>query len=148
VQPILLYAVLRLTKLNKIGEIKMSSNHTYTCYYCKKKVEEFIKQSYGKVPEEVYEKLKNAKLIDDLLEHLPDDFVGGDTSRIGGCDLDYDYFESWGDGVYIDEKGNLHFSISGSCDLCGKEFHYEITLPENSSTKKIDLTKKEQVKND
>ena len=120
----------------------MSSNYTYTCKYCRKRVEEFIKKSYGKVSEDVYWKLKNAEKVNDILKYLPDDFVGGDVDRIEGCDLDYEFFESWGDGVYIDEKGNLHFSISGSCDLCGKEFHYEITLPENSSIKEIDLTKK------
>ena len=121
----------------------MSSNYTYYCYNCEKKVKDFIKESSGKVPEEVYEKLKNAKKADDIIKYLPEDFVRGDVGRLTGCDLDYEFVESWGDGTYVGEDGNLHFSFSGSCDLCGKEFHYEITLPENSSNKKIDLTKKE-----
>ena len=125
----------------------MSSNDTYTCYYCKNKIESIIKDLYGKLPKEVYDKLKESDDLDEFLELIPDeykDWINGDTGRIEGSSLDFDFFETWGEAPFINEEGNMIFHVSGSCDLCGKGFQYKIILPENgdgSPEKVIDLTK-------
>lgn len=122
----------------------MSSNRTYYCRYCEKRIEGWIEQQYGKISQKEYEKLKAIDQVDELLEFLPEDFKQGETDRIGGCDLDYEFFEDWGEGVEINEDGNLEIDISGTCDLCGSEFQYIIIVPPNSDSpqKVIDLTKK------
>ncbi len=118
----------------------MSSTNVYYCDFCKKRVKEYIDGCYGKVSKETYEKIKSAETIKELLPLLSDNFfVSEKVSRIDN--LDYEFFEDWGDGISINEDGNLEISISGSCDFCGKEFNYEIILPETSSTKKINLVK-------
>ena len=123
----------------------MSSNFTYCCDFCRAKVEESKEDLYGKMPKDDWEKLNDCNDVDELLEILPEEnqkWIGGDTSRISGSSLDYDFFESWGNGVHINKDGNMEISISGSCDLCGKECHFEIILPCSSKQVKIDLTKK------
>lgn len=131
----------------------MSSNYVYPCYYCRNKINSIIKELYGKIPAEDYDELKTSSDLDRVLEIIPEeykDWINGNISRIEGSDLDYDYFESWGDGVFVNSDGNMMFHVSGACDLCGKGFHYEVILPENSesgSEKKIDLTKGKYVKN-
>lgn len=122
----------------------MSSNRTYTCYKCLKMIKKVKEELKEKLSKKEYDKLKDTDDISELFEYFPEEYIQGDSERIEGCDCDGDYFEDWGEGVYIDEDGNLVFSISGTCDLCGSSFNYEIKLPENGDTnKKIDLTKKE-----
>ena len=134
----------------------MSSNSAWECRYCIKKIEDIKKELYGKIPLEKFNKLKNAGTVDKFIELLPDkykEWIEGDVGRLDGCDLDGEFFEDWGDGVYVGEDGNLHISISGSCDLCGREFNYEIILPESDDTETLDLSKipiekiKELIKN-
>ena len=123
----------------------MSSNRTYFCRFCKKNIERFISEQYGKLPQEKYENLRRADTVAEILPWLPKDFVKGETDRLDGCDLDYEFFEDWGEGVEIDENGNLKIDISGSCDLCGTEFQYIIIVPPNRGEprqKVIDLTKR------
>jgi len=124
----------------------MSCNNIYHCDFCKNKIKSIIKELYGKIPEEEYIKIKECDYIGELLELLPEkykEWVHGDVSRIDESSLDYEFFECYGEGAYINEDGNFVFNVSGSCDLCGKEFQYKIILPENcdSPEKIIDLTK-------
>ena len=126
----------------------MSCNNVYQCGFCRNKIKEIIKELYGKIPEEEYIKIKECNDISNLIELLPEEYknwIHGDVGRIEGSSLDYDFFECWGEGVYVNEDGNMVFNISGNCDLCGKEFQYKIILPENddSPEKIIDLTKQD-----
>ncbi len=128
----------------------MSSNFVWYCEFCEKRIKEEIKKLYGKVPHEQWERINDALkngTVKDLLEALPEEIVekiaNGDIDRILHSHIDFDFVEDWGDGIYINEDGNLVVSISCACDMCGKTFNYEIILPENIETKVIDLTKKE-----
>lgn len=122
----------------------MSSNRTFTCDYCKKRIEEWIESQYGKIPQKEYEKLKEISEVDEIMKVLPDDWKFGETDRLGGCDLDYDFVEDWGEGICVNQDGNLEIDVGCCCDMCGRDFSYCIILPPNNKTENIDLTKKDR----
>jgi len=121
---------------------KMSSNRVFTCDYCRKRVEKWIDEQYGKISSEEYEKLKDIDNVVELLKFLPEDFVSPtNIGRLDGCDLDYDFVEDWGDGTRINKDGNLEIYIGCCCDMCGLDFSYHIFLPPNNIMQIINITK-------
>lgn len=117
----------------------MSSNDTHYCYFCENNYNKLKTYCYGKISEGLFKDLEQVSEVTHFLEVLRvikeelfgdekiDEImpINGNTERLDGCEFNFCFVEDWGDGISINEKGNLKLSVSGSCDLCGTEIEYD-----------------------